>query len=382
MVTARNRIAEALRGEPVDKVPFTHWHRHFPRGETEREVRNRGMALCLRLPCFLENRPNVQIVQSSVCTSGAKLIKYTYHTPLGEAYELRKAGIGYGDGVWGRDYKGLTPWRISPEKGRRLIKSPKDYDIVKFIVEDTRYTPYYEAIEDYKHYLGDDGLVITSLPYTPWQMMLINWVGPAQLYRDYVRHRDKVEELYAATAEKYREMYPLVVDAPVDYVNYGDNIDGVMVSPPIFEKYHVPIYNELANQLEGSEKILGSHMDGRLKILAQAIAKTKLDVIEAFTPPPMGDLPVGLALSLWKDKTLWINYPMSVYLSGGPEGVKRQLLNLLKEAIPGDRIVLAASTELFVPLESLRAITEIMAKATCPLSEEQIEEIEESISLC
>ncbi len=381
MITACERIVKALHGEPVDRIPLTHWHRHFPRGKTEREVRNRGMALCLRLPCFVETKPNVEVVQSSVYTGGNRLIKYTYHTPLGEVYELKKAGIGYGNGVWGRDYKGLTPWRISPEEGGRLIKSPKDYDIIKFIVEDTHYTPYYEAIEDYKRYMGDDGLVIANLPYTPFQMMLIDWVGPTQLYRHYVRYRDKVEELYEATAEKYREMYPLVVDAPVDYVNYGDNIDGVMVSPPIFEKYHVPIYNELADQLEGSGKILGSHMDGRLHVLAEAIAKTKLDVIEAFTPPPMGDLPVDQALTLWKDKTLWINYPMSVYLSGGAEAVKRHLLDLLEKATPGDRILIAASTELFVPLESLKAITEVMEKATYPLSEQKIGEIKESIGL-
>ena len=93
-MTARERILAALQGEPVDKVPFTHWHRHFPRGQTEREVRNRGMALCLRLPCFLETRPNVEVIQSSTYTGGVRLIKHTYHTPLGEVYELRKAGIG------------------------------------------------------------------------------------------------------------------------------------------------------------------------------------------------------------------------------------------------------------------------------------------------
>lgn len=381
LMTARERILAALQGEPVDKVPFTHWHRHFPRGQTEREVRNRGMALCLRLPCFLETKPNVEVFQSSTYTGGVRLIKYTYHTPLGEVYELRKAGIGYGEGVWGRDYKGLTPWRISPEKGGRLIKTPEDYDTVKFMVEDTQYTPYCEALEDYNRYLGDDGLVITSLPYTPFQRMLIEWVGPTQLYRDYARHRDKVDELYQATAEKYREMYPIVADAPVEYVNFGDNIDAAMVSPPIFEKYHVPVYNELATILEGSEKILGSHMDGRLGPLANAIAKTKLNVIEAFTPPPMGDFAVDQALSLWKDKSLWINYPMSVYLAGGPESVKRHLVDLLRKAMPGDRVAIAASTELFIPLESLKTITQVMEKAIYPLSRERIEEIKRAVEL-
>lgn len=379
-MTNRERILAALRREPVDRIPFMHWWRHFPRGSVEREVRNRGMGLCVALPFYIESRPNVEVVQSSAYTGGRKVVKFTYHTPLGSVSELFRAGVGWGLGIMGRDFKGLTPWRVSPEEGGRMVKGPEDYDIVRFMVEDTRYEPYHEALKDFRRYLGEEGIATTSLPYSPFQRIAIEFVGQARLYVDYAGHRDKVEGLYEALVEKCRELYPLAADAPAEYVNYGDNVDGVLVSPRFFERYYAPNYDEAARVLHGAGKVVGSHMDGRLKVLAQAIAKTELDVIEAFTPPPLGDLPVADALSLWKEKVLWINYPSSVYASGGPEAVRGHLLDLLRSTIPGDRIILAASTENYVPLEVLKAITEVMEKATYPLSKEGIERIEVSLS--
>jgi len=377
----RERILAALRREPVDKIPFMHWWRHFPRGTVEREVRNRGMGLCVSLPFYIESRPNVEVVQRSEYTGGRRVVRFTYHTPLGSVSELLRVGVGWGSGIMGRDFRGITPWRISPEEEGRMIKKPEDYDIVEFMIEDTRYKPYYEALKDFQGYLGEDGIVTTNLPYSPFQKIAIDFVGQARLYIDYTKHRKKVESLYQTLVEKYRELYPLAIDAPVDYVNYGDNIDGVLVSPRFFERYCTPNYNEAARVLHPSGKVLGSHMDGRLRSLAESIAKTELDVIEAFTPPPMGDLPVSEALSLWKEKVLWINYPSSVYVAGGPDAVRRHLFDLLKSVIPGDRIILAASTENYVPVEVLRAITEVIEGASYPLSEEAVERIDTSLRL-
>jgi len=375
-MTPHERLLAALHRRSVDKVPFIHWDRHFPRGEVEREVRSRGMGLCISLPFCLASSPNVEVVQTAELTGEVKALKYTYHTPVGSVSELFKAGIGSGQGISGRDFKGLTPWRVSPEQGGRLIKRPEDYDVVRFMVEDTRYRPYYEALRDFQGYLGEDGIVVTSLPHSPFQMMLIDWVGPARFYMDYARHRDKVEALYRALVENYRLMYSLAADAPVEYVGYGDNIDGVLVSPRLFERYYAPNYDELADIVHGQGKVLGCHMDGRLRVLAEAIARTKLDVIEAFTPPPMGDLPVEEALSLWKDKVLWVNYPTSVYVAGGPKAVRTHLINLLRSAVPGSRLILAASTENYVPLDVLRMITAIMERAVYPLSKEAVDVVE------
>ena len=369
-MTNRKRILAVFHSEPVDRVPFMHWDRHFPRGQVEREVRNRGMGLCTRRPCYVESHPNVEITQKML--SGGILVR-VYHTPLGSLTEKLKVGIGYGEAQYGRDWKGITPRRVE-----YLIKKTEDYDVMKFIVEDTRYEPYYEAIKDAQRHLGDEGIVIAPIGYSPFQKMLIEWIGAKRLYIDFYKKREKIEELYNAVAEKQEELFHIAADSPSEYIGYGDNIDGVLVDTRLFERYHIPMYNKCARILHTQDKVLGVHMDGRLRNLANLIAKSKVDVIEAFTPPPMGDLPLNEALSLWKRKVIWMNFPSSVYLLG-PEAVKKHLLDLLEAAIPGDRLILAASTEIRVPEECLKAVADVMEKATLPLSKEKINNIRKAI---
>ena len=369
-MTNRERILAVFHGDPVDRIPFMHWDRHFPRGLVEREVRNLGMGLCTRRPCYVESHPNVEVTQKML---GRGTLVRTYHTPLGSLTEKWKVGVGYGEAWYGRDWKGILPRRIE-----YLIKKTEDYDIMEFIVEDARYEPYYEAIKDAQRHLGEEGIVITTIGYSPFQKMLIEWIGTKKFYIDFYKNREIIEKLYNSLAKKQEEIFHVAADSPAEYIGYGDNIDSVLVHPRLFERYYIPMYNRCARIVHARGKILGVHMDGRLKALAQTIAKSEIDVVEAFTPPPMGDLPLDDALSLWKRKVIWMNYPSSVYLSG-PEPVKNYLLDLLEMAIPGERLMLAASTEIRVPEECLRVVAEVMREVTLPLSKQKIDNIRNKI---
>ena len=78
-------------------------------------------------------------------------------------------------------------------------------------------------------------------------------------------------------------------------------------------------------------KRLGVHMDGDLKRLRHAIAATKLDFIEAFTPPPDCDLSLAEARSLWQDKAMWINFTSSLHVAD-PDAIRAHTRQLLQEA--------------------------------------------------
>ena len=362
----RERIMAVLRGGSADKIPLVHYDRHFPRGEVERKVRNMGVALCVSRPCFTYSRPNVELIQRF--TPEGLLVR-TYNTPLGSVTEKLKVGVGYGEARYGRDWKGMQPRRVE-----FLIKKPEDYDIVKFIVEDTHYEPFYDAIEDANHHLGDDGIVQVYLGYSPLQTIIIEMVGFHNFYVDYLKNRRKVEELYEALDRKYEEKYKIAAEAPADFILYGDNIDGQLVSPKFFERYCLPAYKKCADKIHSKGKILGVHMDGRLNVLKNLIGKANIDVVEAFTPPPLGDLRIDEALDLWESKVIWMNYPSSVCLMG-PEAVKKHTLELLKQVVPGDRLLITASTENVVPHDSLLMLTEIISKVKLPFSKEDIEKI-------
>jgi hypothetical protein len=274
-----------------------------------------------------------------------------------------------------RSWRDIVPWNTE-----RLIEKPEDYDVVKFMVEDTQYEPYYFPIEQAKEWLGEEGIVIAVLPHSPMQMLMIDWIGSEQgrFFIHHFRYRKKVEELYEAISESYEALYEIAASSPADMVNFGDNIDGVLVNPLIFEQYFMPDYQKCAKILHEKKKIMASHMDGRLNNIKSHISRCPHDVIEAMHPPPMGDLPIEEALDLWKDKVIWIGYPSSVYAMG-PAAVKQHLLELLKAAIPGDRLTITASTENLVSNENLLMLTSILESAELPLSEKRINRIEKSL---
>ena len=116
------------------------------------------------------------------------------------------------------------------------------------------------------------------------------------------------------------------------------------------------------------------HMDGRLALLKDLIVRTPVDIVEAFHPPPMGDLPLREALSLWPDKAVWIGFPDSAYQLGS-EATRMLALSLLGEAVPANRLAIAMSTENPVSNANLVTLTSVLEEARLPLSRAAVEEI-------
>ena len=78
---------------------------------------------------------------------------------------------------------------------------------------------------------------------------------------------------------------------------------------------------------------------GGLKSYKEVIAETGVDVVEAFTPPPVSDLSLKEAREAWGRIIVWVNFPESIFWSG-VEATKQYAIDLLKSAAPGDRLVL------------------------------------------
>lgn len=371
-VNPRERILTLLQGGLPDKLPFVAIDRHIPQGAIEREARNKGMGLICWRPCYTESISNVEIVTKSEPNTFIK----TYNTPVGSLTEVLKHGIGYGQGIFGRDWAG-----VQARKKEFMVKEPKDYKVLKFILENLHYEPYYYPIEDQLNRLKGDGIVLTALPYEPLHRFLIEYVGWKRFYTDLSKNLEVLEELSEILENKYiEELLPIAADSPSEVILVGANIDSMLVNPPLFEKYYLPYYKKCAEILHAKGKMVDVHLDGRLKALAELVARSEVDIIEAFTPPPMGDLPINEALSLWKDKIIWINFPstVSTLMGSRPQAVKDYLLEQLELLIPGEKTMLFASTENRVPEENIMAMAEVMEKATLPLSKEVIEKIRKS----
>jgi len=374
-MTRRERIMKGSLKQRADKLPFFHWWRHSQIGWAERECRNRGMGMNYERSGWVAKIHGVDITEKQLIVDGETVYRRIYNTPVGDVYYDEKRAPGTFQWHGDRGWEDVTPWQTE-----RLIKGPEDYKIVKYIVEHTEYKPYYFPVEQAKDWLGEEGLVCDMQPHSPMQMLMIDWVGSehGRFFIHYVKYRDMVEDLYQAISKSREVMYEIAAKSPVDVVLGGDNIDGVLVNPRLFEKYFMPEYAKMAKVLHSHGKLLAVHMDGRVGVLKDLIAKTPIDIIEGLHPPPIGDLPIGEALKAWPDKVIWMGFPGSVYVLG-PEETKKYMLNILREVVPGERLCIAMSTENIVSNENLLMLTSLLEKADLPLTPKKIDKIEKSL---
>jgi len=374
-MTRRERIMKASRRERADKLPFLHNWRHMQIGWAERECRNRGMGISWARPSYVTRIHDVDISEQWLKKDGQTVYRRIFATPVGTVYqdEMRAPGTGQWHGM--RGWNDITPWQTA-----RLIKEPEDYPVVKYIVEHTEYIADYYPLEQAKNWLEDEGVVMDIQPHQPMQTLMIDWVGSegGRFFIHHARYPDLVEDLCQAISKSREAMYEIGARSPADIIWCGDNIDGVLVNPKLYEKYFLPEYEKMAKICHEHGKPLASHMDGRVGVLKDLIARTPLDIIEALHPPPMGDLAIGEALEAWPDKVIWVGFPGSVY-SMGPEATRKHTLALLRDTVPGERLCIEASTENIVSNENLLMVTAVLENAELPLTPDKIDRIEKSL---
>ncbi|TES88050.1 MAG: hypothetical protein E3J93_04035 [Dehalococcoidia bacterium] len=374
-MTRRERILKASHRGQTDKLPFFHNWRHMQIGWAERECRNRGMGISWARPSYVTRIHDVDITEQWLKKNGQTVYHRVFSTPVGTVYqdEMRAPGTGQWHGM--RGWNDITPWQTE-----RLIKGPEDYQVVKYIVEHTEYIADYYPLEQAKNWLGDEGIVMDIQPHQPMQTLMIDWVGSegGRFFIHHAKYLDLVEDLYQAISKSREPMYEIGAKSPADIIWCGDNIDGVLVNPRLYEKYFMPEYEKMAKICHEHGKLLASHMDGRVGVLKDLIAKTPLDIIEALHPPPMGDLSIGEALKLWKDKVIWVGFLATAY-SMGPKATREHALNLLRDVVPGERLCIEASTENIVSNENLLMLTSVLENAELPLTAEKVDRIEKSL---
>jgi hypothetical protein len=315
-------------------IPWTIYPELMPSGFVEREVRNKGCGLTVDVSSCIEEISNVKVMEEGIWENGRRGIKKTYITPVGSVSEKTVAET---------QYFGSLDWF-----SERIIKSLADYPVVEFIINNTVYHPNYDVLLKAEQFLGNDGVVFARVDYPPLLKLVIHYMGIERFALDLHDHPAEVEKLLKCMEKKQDQMYQVAADAPVIIIRARSNLTSELVSPALFEKYLLPFYNKQASLLHRKNKVFAVHMDGKLRHLAHLIAKADIDIIEAFTPPPMGDLSLREARRVWKDKLIWANFPASI-CCGGEREITQYLGKLLKEIAPGDNFILEFSED--VPQE-------------------------------
>jgi hypothetical protein len=349
-MTIKERILSALNWEVPDQIPLTVYDWLLPRSENARLLRESGVGLISRMPAHQIKLNNISITTTEYWENNYKFFRKTINTPIGEVSEVLQADIsgyentrGYEPNYWIKEY---------------YIKVPEDYRVMEYYWKNITILDNRDAINESIRRIGNDGLVYVRVGKSPIQEMLYQLLGVERFSFDYYDRRDLFDSLHNTMSRKWEEIYELAVDAPVEVLLLGDNISADVIGQR-FKEYCMPAYLRLKTVMSGSGKKLGVHCDGRLNSLVRDIAEAEFDIVEAITPPPVGDISIKEARKNWPDKSLWINFTSNVHLQSS-ENIERHTLQLIEEAGSKKGFVIGITED--APLKDLERSLKIIAE--------------------
>jgi len=343
-VNVQERILTAMHwGEP-DQVPLTVYEWMLPRGTTERLLREQGVGLIVRLPPNRVEHREVEVLTREYQEQGKKLIRRTIRTPVGEVWQTLEPDPAYGTSNWIREH---------------FIKGPDDYRVMESYYRDMIFHDNFDTIREAQRRVGGDGIVLVRIAKSPIQEMLYQLMGYEQFAVDYHEQRARFDSLHAVMVKRYEELYDLAARSPVEILQLGDNLSSDVVGKDRYRHYLMPEYRKIMARLSGTGKKLAVHMDGRLRSLVDEIAAAEFDIVEAMTPPPMGDVSIREARRRWPRKALWINFTSSMHIEP-PAAIEAHTRELLAEA--GDKRGFGISVTEDAPVEALERSLAVISR--------------------
>ena len=321
-MTGRERIHAALKGEPLDRVPFAinlwnwfyaqkHWgwladdkkHLQTPieflidigadiLSRWDGQIKGRaGLGDYVQFPngklekWFTGDKPPKPIVTAfNTYTEGTK-VHQRLETPHGELTQT---------------------WRFTEESCADFEEKywvddfDKQYDVVKFIFEDRTYA--YE-LDEYRRdiaAIGEHGVVMVEIPENPFKTL--HWLcGPEKAIlaiMDYPERAAELCEIHAAkTCEFVREVCKRTTYDETPLLMSNDNLDAMLFPPFMFEEYLYKYYRAVADEVHKHGRLFCVHSCGNNWDIRHCIRDSGIDMMEGLTPPDLGNFPLEKARS-------------------------------------------------------------------------------------
>lgn len=296
-MTLRERLMTVLRGGRADCVPFTIYEWLLPNTPAAKRLHKQGLILIGSRSLYREIQRDVSIESKEVEESGQKKMITRIKTPVGEVIE--KAGF--------------DPHFNSRWIQEHFIKSIEDYKVIQFVFEHTSYEPSYATYCKANQKIGEAGIISGEILPIPIQRLLVHVMGPQTWSEGIMLYEEQFNKLHEALYRNYCRQAEIAAQSPAEVIWFPDNVTGSMMSPAMFNKYCKPIYDYACFVIKQASKLSFAHYDGANKTLKDCIASTDLDIIEAFTPPPMGDMKVREARAAWPGKVVSLNFPGNLF---------------------------------------------------------------------
>lgn len=325
----RERFWSALNGEMPDQIPLTIWNNKLPGSGIDEQLFALEVLLINKSSVWKQEYDCIDIdIQDKSASDGSTYRTVLYNTPAGVLTESQRLMPGT---VWIEKY---------------LFKSSDDYEALESLISSRTYLP------DTERFYRDDQMLSngksmarpTSI-HSPMHELIYEFMGLENFSIEILLNQDRLLQLHDVLAEDWLNRVEMVASSPARYAVIDGNTDIRVIGFERFEKYYIPFIGRACEILHSRGILAGAHLDSNNKKLAPLIARTSLDFIESFTPPPDCDMTITEAKAIWPDKTLLIHFPSSVHFFD-ENAIKKHGLKILKESKPGNRITIGTMEDI------------------------------------
>lgn len=375
MYTHGARIAAALRGEIVDRLPYVPrldlWYLAnstagtLPRqhaGRAMNEIaRAEGWAVHHRFaddqldpafqPLYLHRGINVfysrdtvfdvvlpKDVEVKVERAGART-RVAYRTPLGVVSTTTHYDVE-------SQKNGIT----IPALVEHLIKTPADYAPAGYLFEHMDVVPNFERFRRWStEEIRDDGvpIAIGSLDASPFHLIQRDLSDQTQFFMHYKDHYAEMRGLADRIAPLMDKMIRILAESPAEVAWWGANFDDMLTFPPYFEKEIQPWIRKAATTLERVGKLVLCHTDGENRGLMDLIRDSGMHIAESICPAPMTKVTFAEYYRRWSPRlTLYGGIPSTVVLPETSEAdFEAYMDGFFRAVAPGSRLVVGIADE-------------------------------------
>ncbi|MBI3945665.1 MAG: hypothetical protein HY321_07090 [Armatimonadetes bacterium] len=204
--------------------------------------------------------------------------------------------------------------------------------------------------------MGDRGILFCRGPGTPLGMCYRIYSDIVNLIYLIADAPATMGDLFASMEEKYIQLHEALLRAApeIDLVLGMDDTSTTLISPRMFDVFNVALTNRRADLCHAHGRMYMHHSCGLLRNLLPVYRKTRIDGVDAYTPPPIGD--VGHAEGR---KLLGPRYSMISGLASGlpsvrEDAVRRHVAERFEDArAAGNVVFLVGGAELSFPAMEL-----------------------------
>jgi hypothetical protein len=359
-MSSRERVLAALRGDDVDRVPWSPCIDGYFLGKMDQVDGFRRLGADAMLRHYFNYLGSVPF-RLSVAPPG-KTMPWTkteravgaeqeviYHTPVGELVERF---------CYNPESPNI-PWTT-----RRRVRTVEDMKVLTWMCERAEFAPLPILFEQGEKRIGDDGVTTISILGTPLFWILNSEADVDTFWFLYFDHPAEMEALFEAAHQMLRRMCMACAEGPGEVVIQYENLSSSLCSPAIWEKYAPRWINEYADILHAGGKTFLMHACGHLLAFGARLAGLSLDGFVDIATPPTGTLPtLARARELWgPDKFIMGGLDATAQVGLEGDAFKAYIRAVLRNMSDGRRMALGTNDA--VPKnatwENLMAVAEVV----------------------